>query len=790
MKKSQKQSISALSMACAVWLAFPPSLVEAAEAETYRPLPVFSDPGTQHRLDLRIRAVNKPVNIGGYTVNSNVFEICRLNRQGGRAVSCNTGNEYAGGRLLLGQGGALGINLINTMAPTPFADGAEAPLTTNLHTHGLIVRANGAAAQDCDKDCGDDRLKGDPLGNTFGDFVFPVITPRGAPHVMKDGMKMDAAAHPLVGDHMQFDIRIPDAPAKHPSGIFWFHPHSHGVAKLQVSGGMAGMINVGKLSDYACKTVRPDRTGCLDTYKNGELPVRHMLLKDAQIINLDVAGSKPQMFYDQDPGFCAASASDDNVGACAGGAPALEDGQERPGKWIYTINGVMHPAWNIKPGTSEIWRIQNASANVTYDLSLSGGGWPDPTAGGESDPSVHGMPFQIIALDGASLGSQGIDAATGNQTLKDRVLLMPGSRAEILVGYRSHENCTAPDQASCPTATPPSDTQIKLRTARYPTGGDDWPRIELASVNFIGDPNRQAGGPGALRIPPIIGNKDVFFSTLSNGALTNSKIQELCESGLVYKLAPGDKRRIYFGIANDGNGTEDFLLGQTIVTKDGQELLENGAPAASGPVMRTFNMASGKAQLCLTRSGSEVWQLVNVSPEVHNFHIHQNKFSVLSQVAGCSGVSCPMRTPSAIDKVNIPVNLVFSGGKEELRHDTIIVPRGGEGCLDKVQGGVEPQDPSDDTSPTVPVTQWQFKKIGEGQYMIDQAGITGCRGDGAGIDASGAITLKIPFDRVEQIGKYVFHCHILEHEDKGMMSSIRVMSDAQMDGAAAPPSTQ
>jgi hypothetical protein len=37
-----------------------------------------------------------------------------------------------------------------------------------------------------------------------------------------------------------------------------------------------------------------------------------------------------------------------------------------------------------------------------------------------------------------------------------------------------------------------------------------------------------------------------------------------------------------------------------------------------------------------------------------------------------------------------------------------------------------------------------------------------------------AIKVRIPLNRAEQIGTFVFHCHILEHEDKGMMGAIEV----------------
>ena len=34
--------------------------------------------------------------------------------------------------------------------------------------------------------------------------------------------------------------------------------------------------------------------------------------------------------------------------------------------------------------------------------------------------------------------------------------------------------------------------------------------------------------------------------------------------------------------------------------------------------------------------------------------------------------------------------------------------------------------------------------------------------------------LNVSFDRPQQVGDFVFHCHILEHEDKGMMNTIKV----------------
>ena len=38
----------------------------------------------------------------------------------------------------------------------------------------------------------------------------------------------------------------------------------------------------------------------------------------------------------------------------------------------------------------------------------------------------------------------------------------------------------------------------------------------------------------------------------------------------------------------------------------------------------------------------------------------------------------------------------------------------------------------------------------------------------------GRVFLFIPFEAEEQLGRFVFHCHILEHEDNGMMAAMEV----------------
>lgn len=41
------------------------------------------------------------------------------------------------------------------------------------------------------------------------------------------------------------------------------------------------------------------------------------------------------------------------------------------------------------------------------------------------------------------------------------------------------------------------------------------------------------------------------------------------------------------------------------------------------------------------------------------------------------------------------------------------------------------------------------------------------------------VFIFIPFEAEEQLGRFVFHCHILEHEDNGMMAAMEVVREVQ-----------
>ena len=613
---------------------------------------------------------------------------------------------------------------------------------------------------------------------------------------------------PVVGNQILFDI---DIPSDHPKGIFWFHPHVHGLSKMQVSGGMAGMIAIGSIDDYAC--LRPGSSGngqsaeCdggKPTQSRDVVGIREFLLKDAELVNLDEAAKRGAVLFDEVPDFCGDNLLNPDQSFCQGA------GDHVGGRWVFSVNGVSDPSWAIEPGRrngygkrrakSEIWRIQNASANITYNLCLDGGSaWPvTPETDTPSERCAGALPFQVLSLDGVAFAPSG--GAEGSfvdpLALQRRVLLMPGSRIEILVSWRDPApgKCTKDTPTGCPAAAPAADETVSLRALKYATGGDDWPEVRLASVTF-----RASDEPGLTNVSMLAAPRPTLFARAfaarAPGEITRAS--SLCRTGLVHDLQPGEKRRVYFGIIDD-HGTEHFLLGTTVIDADGQEVDEAGQPVTE-PVLKTFDMNTDLADLCVYPGPepTETWQLVNISKEVHNFHIHQGKFRVADCAgrAACSGGgangggspqprAAALYAPEPIDEVNVNDALIqvgHSGVSTFPLHDTIVVPRGrGSACE---AGAIDDQSPGSFIRRSASFDQdvtYRYVRSGGCDVDTDQ-----------GADA-GWIEVEIPFDRTEaavgpsagtSVGKYVFHCHILEHEDNGMMASIRVLSDEQWNAA-------
>lgn len=654
MSFSLLRRMQGLSLACglAQWLApLPGHAAELAEP------PVFTSNSRTHVLDLLMVARQTQVpalhNLKGW-----VYEICE--RRFSRNDNCLPGHAnphpYGGARLQLNPGDTLLVHLVNRLPVTSDADNALLPgeqflaqNPTNIHTHGMLVPPTQPAANAMDPSYGDNV------------FVLTFNPQNGAPNITAD-------SH-LHGDVRETftDYRI-TLPAHHPAGLYWFHPHAHGISLNQVSAGMSGIISVGQVGDYLQGL--PAHTS-----------VRHLILKDTQV-NADHS-----LKDEEDPDLCQTATSQPGFCQNAGGD-----------RWYFSVNGQLDPHIGVH-AAGEVWRITNASGSASYSLQLG------KKHGNQVDG--NGMLLQVLSIDGISITPASSAAATAANQAGGRfrpepcpgvsasdpaavctrqLLMMPASRAEIWVVNRNADGSIGSGDGN----------RAVLQTAGLNTGpaGDSWPAMDLAQVSF------QPGNPRHPAALTVSDNQQdaaglLYHEIAHDLAASNASVpaDSSCQA-----LPAGWKRRVYFGYPTPDN----FGLGMVLIDADGNEVADSFQDVAAFTGMNAavcVPLGSGNTPV------RERWEIVNLTGEDHNFHIHQTKFRVLAKWS--------------------------SGTSAGILQDGVRVPAGADGC--------------------------------DGTVATWKSG--GC--------ATTPVKVEIPFAIT---GDFVYHCHILEHEDGGMMAKIHVAS--------------
>jgi FtsP/CotA-like multicopper oxidase with cupredoxin domain len=675
--------------------------------------PAFTS--SNHLLDLLVIAEPKTISLGEFHPTAWVFKICKtaVAHHDNCPNDSRTISPYGGVRLQLYPGDHLRMRLVNHLPPVPadaeYAHGSDPMMNemlaanpVNIHTHGLIVEPRKADATD----------------PTYGDYVYVLGYPAG---------KMPAMVPPdetATDKPIQYDIYIPP---NHPPGVYWFHPHVHGLNINQLSEGLSGIITIGSPTDY----VKPPQG-------MSTIPTRYFVLKDMQVL------SSGRALDQESARFCSPFplAGVSRNGFCQGwdslGIPDERDersGNHEGGAWFFTINGQVDPQIPMPAAPGELWRFLNAGASRSYDLVL------------QDAQTRNDIPFQVISLDGVTLAApdgaiaaqSGVGAvgkahlvpcpvqspdSTSQPVCATHLVLFPSSRAEIWVF--------------------PQSRPAILKTLMLYTGsrGDRWPEASLAHIfvrpgsstagaellsvkpfqeailspqGLLGAPVRAsfAGVSSSLRLQDarqLLQGKSNSSSPIHLNArqvaTVAARLKEISQpaaslaSSTCSALPPGHRRRILFGVPS--SDPKAFGLGY-------EEADEN-----DNPVPGTFRDVApfdpATINICLpldphNTPATEEWELVNLSAEAHNFHIHQTEFYVLPKNAPAGNAGALM--------------------------DNVVLPNGGRSC---------------DGS----VATWR-----------------------AGRCPVQTVVVKIPF---AEVGDFIYHCHIGEHQDGGMMAHIRVIS--------------
>lgn len=239
-----------------------------------------------------------------------------------------------------------------SMSKAPCGGGTRMSATsTNLHFHGLTVPSK------CHED----------------DVLQTAVDPSGT---------------------MEYKFQIP---TDEPPGLYWYHPHIHGFAKVQVLGGASGALIVEGLQRAE--------------HEVAGLPERVLVIRDQDLVNPDAApldnGPKPP------PAVLDADGEVLNTGSGTG----------KPAKDL-SINfvPVSYPEYKpaiirMKPLERQVWRVLNASAITYLNLQLLYDDLPQQ--------------FEMVGMDGVPLNENGL-GGTG-VVWENHIGLPPGGRAEFIV---------------------------------------------------------------------------------------------------------------------------------------------------------------------------------------------------------------------------------------------------------------------------------------------------------------------------------------------------------------------
>jgi FtsP/CotA-like multicopper oxidase with cupredoxin domain len=183
----------------------------------------------------------------------------------------------------------------------------------------------------------------------------------------------DEVVHTIInsGQTFRYDVAFP---LDEPPGLYWYHPHAHGLVEVALQGGASGAIIVEGIQAF-----EPEVAG---------LAHKILVIRDQNVVGNPTPG---------------------------GAIPS----------WDLSVNFVpiTYPAEipaiiKMRAREKQLWRVVNASADTQLDLQLLYDGVPQPV--------------QIIGLDGVPIDSQD-GTRRGRSTTARNVLIPTAGRAEFIV---------------------------------------------------------------------------------------------------------------------------------------------------------------------------------------------------------------------------------------------------------------------------------------------------------------------------------------------------------------------
>jgi FtsP/CotA-like multicopper oxidase with cupredoxin domain len=383
----------------------------------------------------------------------------------------------------------------------------------------------------------------------------------------------------------------------------------------------------------------------------------------------------------------------------------------------FSVNGQTNPVISMKPGEVQMWRILNASGR----------------AGAQFLAPPPGLSWKLLARDGVQFYTDNY-TNSANQSF----LLASGNRVDLLV----QAECA--NQAGC-TYPVLIENTVDPQDLVSTTGKSVFP-ISFVTVKVAGTP---------VKMPFPNASPAANFPT-DLGDITDEEVK----------------------------GTQTIEFGSTGPTFDNKGVGPPHHPAA----VHTINgkLFDGEVGVSVLLNKVEEWTVTNNATNIsHPFHIHINPFQVTEVFA--PNTTLPPTTPIPPPQPGVPSPVPSQPATPVYVFD--------DSPLQPGQCRVNPQDPTTwkpcmATAPATHRIWWDVFSIPSGHAVplsssvcteLDKCPVaiqhfTSCSTASGSpvctVTVPGHFKMRSRF--VDYPGWFVIHCHILAHEDRGMMTVVEV----------------
>jgi len=315
----------------------------------------------------------------------------------------------------------------------------------------------------------------------------------------------DEVIKTFINPGRAFTYRL-SIPFDEPPGMYWYHPHIHGISDPVVLGGATGAIIVRGIENF-----QPGLRGLREQY---------IVLRD------QTANAGPN----------------EGPGNCGNGVPFRDVTVNNvPVNSIYAAGPVLFvPArLTVRPGQAEFWRVANTSADSILDLRVVYDGVQQT--------------LRVVAIDGVPVNSQD-GTSTGPPIPVKNFRLPPAGRVEFVV--------------TTPTTSVRKAQLITQNINTGPDGDCDPTRPLVQILPSAQASTTSASGAEGSRDGPLVRGNGRRFAGLAAAPVTAQRTVFFAENnpaGEFYMTVQGQANRLYSpnmppGIVTTKGAVEQWIV--------------------------------------------------------------------------------------------------------------------------------------------------------------------------------------------------------------------------------------